>query len=471
MKKVVITLSIFTCLSLNAGIDDTLKKEFGSVDSFFDDYVTGIENPTAIRGQTRGLYSLGGVRVRMKDTGSFRPFSATMPSLKFGCGGIDAVMGSFGYLDPDRLVEKLKAIVAQAPAFAFQIALSMLDKETQSIMQEIEKVLQAFNSFQIDSCKASKNLSNWAMSQFEDGTQANLSGGASESYMQTKEGKSWGDIAQGWADSANSFFNGDNAKAKESVNQKILQGSLITRAIENSSLTGLSKGLIGKDPSGGDLLESFVRNLVGDLIGYKEGTGGDFKPKIKIIPMGTQNSIEVFVNGGNLPFAYYKHSENASKVNPSPTYGTKTDFKGIKKIFEERINSILTEMRTNTRISADNRKFINSLPLPIYNFLNTQAQRGSAEDSLLAEYLAIMESQAFFSTLLGSVGKSIREEVSKNEDDNYEKAKNIALSIVKSKEFMDSEFQTILSKFQSKKSLVEQYKTYQREIESTIGVF
>jgi conjugative transfer pilus assembly protein TraH len=472
MKNKIVILSLFTAINLYAGFDDKLKEQFGSAGDFLDSYVNSvIENPTSIKGQTRGLYTLGGARIRMKETGSFRPINLQLGSLKYGCSGIDSVMGSFSYLDPDKLVEKGKAIVAQAPAFAFQMALSMLDKETQSIMQELEKVLQSFNSFQIDSCKASQNLATWAMGKFETGTQQNLANGSSDSYMDLKEDKSYGDIISGWVNQANNFFNGDNTKATKSVKKELMNGSLIELSIANSQLSGLNTNLLGLDPNGDSLLESFTRNLVGDVIGYKLGAGSDFTPQIKHIPMGTQNNIENFIVGGNLNFASYNHNENPIKQEPTIDYGVKNNFKGIKTIFEEKIKAILLQMRSNEKISAENRSFINSLPLPIYNFLNTQSMLGSENDTLLSEYLAIMEAQSFFSMLLGGIGKTIRNEISSNKDENYQKAKEIALNLVKTKEFMDSEFRVVIEKFNSKKTIVDKYKEYQQELENTVGVF
>lgn len=471
MKRSLIAMLLLSG-SLNAGVSDLINNSFSDVGDFVTNYMDSVsEEPTSIKGQTRGLYTLGGTRIRLKDTGSFQPVNFEMPSIKFGCGGIDGIFGSFSYLDEKYLVQKGKAIVANAPAFAFQMALATLDKETQATMQEIEKVLQAMNSFNIDSCKASQRLASFAMGKMEDSAQSNLNSGQTDDYLDQKGSKSASQIVGGWVNSANSFFNGDSAKTTEATKEKYFLGSLLKQAITNSSLSGLNTNIIGKDALGDSLLESFARDLVGDLIGYKSGSASEFTFLVKAVPMSGSARVKDFIEGGNLSYvSVQEKSDNLGE--PVINYKVKNNFQGMLPLFKERIANILSEMRSKQKLSVDNRKFIQSLPLPIYNFLNTTAMSGADNDTLLAEYLAIMESQVFFDLLLSGVGKTVRNEISKKTDeDNYNKAKDIALNLIKIKSAIDTEMNLQIVKFDSKQKLVNQYRTFRRELENNIGYF
>ena len=68
------------------------------------------------------------------------------------------VFGGFSYLNFDNIVEKLKKITTAAPAFAFTIALSTLCKDCDTIMTELEKIANAINGMNFDTCTA---LNNW----------------------------------------------------------------------------------------------------------------------------------------------------------------------------------------------------------------------------------------------------------------------------------------------------------------------
>ena len=81
-----------------------------------------------------------------------------VPRIKSGCGGIDVFMGGFSFMNTDYLVNKLQAILAGAPAVAFDLALKTLCEQCSNTIKNFEALADKLNSMQFDECAASKEL-------------------------------------------------------------------------------------------------------------------------------------------------------------------------------------------------------------------------------------------------------------------------------------------------------------------------
>jgi conjugative transfer pilus assembly protein TraH len=214
MKKTVVFLSVSLL--------------FADMNSFLDNAINSItEEAGYYKSQTRGLYTLGGARIRFNNQGSFSPFHAQPPKISFGCGGIDAIFGGFSYLDTKYLVEKLKAITAAAPAFAFKMALSALCKDCDAIMTELEKIANMINSINFDTCKASKRVASLAMSKANEAINFMLDSGQSNNYIEKAEEakSSFTDTMSEYINTISYYLGGDTNKAKKVVKTMTIQGS------------------------------------------------------------------------------------------------------------------------------------------------------------------------------------------------------------------------------------------------------
>jgi conjugative transfer pilus assembly protein TraH len=247
MKKILI--SSLVCLSLNADmqsyLDNTIKANYQEGGSY--------------KGQVRGAYSLGGAKIKYGVSSSYNPINIQLPSLKMGCGGIDATFGSFSTLNEEYLINFLKSVMAQAPAFLWQLALSTLDKDTQTIINELQKAAASANAFNLNACATSQKLFDYSKSFFEDGVQSSLNAGATDDSIAQREKSSIGQLTD-YINSANSFFN-DTNKTKESLEKKVFLGSLLEKSFTNSTV----KNIFGTDPQGGYLIESVMRYIIGDI--------------------------------------------------------------------------------------------------------------------------------------------------------------------------------------------------------------
>lgn len=158
--NVAISLSIiFSVVFLPVTINIGQVKNESVYAGWIDDWIAQrTENsPNYFEGQKRGYLTGGSFSARWPSSNDYL-FSMEPARLKFGCGGIDAFMGGFSFMNFEFLVQKLQRIIAGASSYAFSIALKTLCEPCDDVMKSMEAISDALNSLQLDDCKASKPL-------------------------------------------------------------------------------------------------------------------------------------------------------------------------------------------------------------------------------------------------------------------------------------------------------------------------
>lgn len=382
----------------------------GDLDDFVDNALNVQTNrPGYYQSQTRGVFSLGDLRVRTNTSPNIRnPIHVEAPRLALGCGGIDIGLGGFSFIaDADQLVEKLQAMSGAAAGYAFKMALSTLCKDCDAILSELEKFADMINGLNFNGCQATQKLG----SAFAEAVNLNLDAGHDNAFNRAvSEAKN--DLSatrQRWESTLTSYM-GDSTKAKEAVKDITLQGSFIKKAVEKYQPT-TNFGTV----SGSNLFEGIMRAIIGDIIGYtsqqpnmgsKTGGGqtGNFK-YVPILSIYTDEDLKKFLNGGEIP--YVSVHTGADDVGiPTVTPGT-TNFNGIIKYFQQNIDSIYNKMIIKADLSTADKEFLGSLPLPIYRYLNALVMDGGGKKDDIAIYLAILETQALFQRIIKDINYSV----------------------------------------------------------------
>jgi conjugative transfer pilus assembly protein TraH len=85
---------------------------------------------------------------------NLHPFSVTPPSLKAGCGQIDAIAGAFGFVNETQLVNFIRNIGQAAPAYFFQLAMRSVAPEIAATLDVLNDLAQKMNAFGMNSCQA-----------------------------------------------------------------------------------------------------------------------------------------------------------------------------------------------------------------------------------------------------------------------------------------------------------------------------
>ena len=123
-----------------------------------DDWINQsvVTGPDNFKTQKRNYATFGNMSARWSAQAD--PLvSISRPRFKAGCGGIDAYLGGFSFMNYDYLVQKLQRIMGpSAAAFAFDIALNTLCEPCANAIKAFEAIVDRLNQLQIDDCKASK---------------------------------------------------------------------------------------------------------------------------------------------------------------------------------------------------------------------------------------------------------------------------------------------------------------------------
>ena len=111
--------------------------------------------PQAISSQSVVGFSGGGLSWRVPSK-NFQPFQITPPSLKAGCGGIDAYLGAYSFPNKDQFVQALRNFGQAAIGYFFELALRTMAPEIAVTLDVINDLATRVNQFSMNSCAAAK---------------------------------------------------------------------------------------------------------------------------------------------------------------------------------------------------------------------------------------------------------------------------------------------------------------------------
>ena len=318
--------------------------------------------------QRRGYFSGGGVAARWR-TASEYPFTVSLPRINAGCGGIDAFLGGFSFMDPEYLVQKFQRTIQAAPAVAFDIALKELTKELPDSVKRIISMADQINQIQVNECAIAKRVVAEVSSddpQILSGIWEEISGqraeaeGATKNYHQTNadtraaDGRPPVDLAQSIAGCPADFreiFGG---------------GSVIRNAAQRLSM---------------DAFENVIRGYVGDLIvDWDSGL-----PRVRRIDRCAENQrvdADDFLDGRaqarNLAGACYLDS------------GTR-----LRQQTVTTMTAIADRVRVKGNLTAAQLTFVEGAGLPVYAVLKAGVESRRDDDSVGRLSDAVARGQAW----------------------------------------------------------------------------
>lgn len=421
LKKAIIVSSIFVAVQINAGeLENILGSSGNSV---------GISKMQYISTQSRGYATFGGASIKSNLGGTIRPFTLETPSFHSGCGGVDVNLGGMSFLSMEQLGEKLKTIMSSAPTFVFQMALSVLCKDCQSILNQIDAIAETINGLNFDACKAAVNygkaagdvISNYMAGSDNtyEGVQKNMENSNFLSRM-TQSVQDYGNTVQSYLDGT---VISTNTQAQEAAKAKIYGGvgSFIKFALEekdktnsnSSAYTDTFKRYFGKlfaNPSkvNNANIESFIRGFVGDVYGYTDKDCGGAKNTVTDGTLPTFQVILPSMSADEFINFIYGNGEVNSKKNvvkglsiTENTNGcgglkgkpklskveiklnTKSD--SFRKLLVSELKAIRDKLSKKSKNLENELNKINVSKYPVYTALNISS---FTKDDSLVEYTA-----------------------------------------------------------------------------------
>lgn len=324
------------------------------LDEWFNQYVdTG---PDYFEGQKRGYVTAGSFSARWS-TGSSYPISIATPYFNVGCGGIDAFLGGMSFaMLPEYLVQKFQALVAAAPAIAFQVALSVLSHQLSDKLDAVENIINLLNSVQLDECRIQKGVV-VAAKELAEGRSL------SEAWTAFSQETGLSDL---YTQAARSIKNKpvDRQKVEQMVQgcpadlkAIALEDSLVEWALQKSGSSYASS------------LASYVRAFLGDVV----GRDGKFVYVEPCPQVETEGGIDALLEGKR----WKRNVDGTCVLDTSPIQIGGKSYDSVLQWAQDSIQEVADSLRTRQPLSDSAKAFLATIPAPIYKTVETGILMGN----------------------------------------------------------------------------------------------
>lgn len=323
----------------------------GWVDDWIDQKTEN--SPGYFEGQKRGYFNGGSFSARWYNSNDYLA-SLNPPRVKTGCGGIDVFGGAVSFMNAEYLVQKLQAMLVDAPAVAFDIAFNTLCEPCAKSMKSFQAITDTLNQLQFSDCQASQVL-----------VAKTFQGLGSENAKVRAMAESDFALTRGVQDLRTGLTN----IWKSNDNQQTVN--------DNAQIAGCPAGIREVFATPGQTVLSAMAQKKGYFLEYIDlarGFTGDILILEAVSENGTRQIFPLFI-----PPCEQNKPEAVENFLSGQAYRRPADGSSCTLIDDananlslwanNKFNGIVTRMRNGVSLSIEEETFINTLPLPAYSAL------------------------------------------------------------------------------------------------------
>lgn len=345
--KIIKPLSLL--LGVLIGLSSTASADVNSdMNNFFNKlgFASNTSQPQVWQGQAAGYASGGSIYARTQ-VKQIQLVSMTLPDINAGCGGIDAYLGAFSFINGEQLQRFAKQIMSNAAGYFFDLALQTTVPEIKQAKDFLQKLATDINSTNLSSCQAAQGIVGGLFPR----TQV-----SQQKVCQDISGES--NIFSDWAASRQGCTVGgklDSVQDKAGAKDK-------ERVMKNINLmwNALSKNRLF---DGNKELKEFIMTLTGSLV---FGANGEITP----LPARTtdRDLVKAMMDGGTAQIYHCNDADKCLKV-VSNTNVTISKDKALKAQISTLLTSIQNKAITDTAMTEQEKGFISSTSIPVFKYL------------------------------------------------------------------------------------------------------
>ncbi|EIW0297618.1 conjugal transfer protein TraH [Klebsiella pneumoniae] len=320
----------------------------GDMNNFFNKlgFASNTSQPQVWQGQAAG-YASGGSLYARTQVKTIQLVSMTLPDINAGCGGIDAYLGSFSFINSEQLQRFGKQIMSNAAGYFFDLALQTTVPEIKTAKDFLQKMASDINSMNLSSCQAAQGIVGGLFPR----TQV-----AQQKVCQDIAGES--NIFADWAASRQGCsVGGQMDKVQDKASDKDKE-----RVMKNINImwNALSKNRLFDDNKE---LKEFVMTLTGTLI---FGENSEITP----LPARTtdQDLIKAMMEGGSAKIYHCNDSDKCLKVVADATVTIAAN-KALKNQISTLLSSIQNKAVADEKLTEQEKGFISSTTIPVFKYL------------------------------------------------------------------------------------------------------
>lgn len=315
-------------------------------------FASNTTQPGVWQGQAAG-YAYGGSLYARTQVKNVQLISMTLPDINAGCGGIDAYLGSFSFINSEQLQRFVKQIMSNAAGYFFDLALQTTVPEIKTAKDFLQKMASDINSMNLSSCQAAQGIIGGLFPRTQVSQQKVCQDIAGESNIFAD----WAASRQGCTVGGKSDSVRDKAsdKDKERVTKNI-----------NIMWNALSKNRMF---DGNKELKEFVMTLTGSLV---------FGPNGEITPLSARTTdrsiIRAMMEGGTAKIYHCNDSDKCLKVVADTPVTISRD-NALKSQITKLLASIQNKAVSDTPLDDKEKGFISSTTIPVFKYLVDLSQQ------------------------------------------------------------------------------------------------
>lgn len=318
------------------------------MNSFFNKlgFDSNTSQPQVWQGQAAG-YASGGSLYARTQVKTVQLVSMTLPDINAGCGGIDAYLGSFSYINSEQLQRFAKQIMSNAAGYFFDLALQTTVPEIKTAKDFLQKLASDVNSMNLSSCQAAQGIVGGLFPKTQVSQQKVCQDISGESNLFAD----WAASRQGCTvgGSMNNVRDKAGAQDKERITKNI---NIIWDSLKKERMF-----------DGNKELKEFIMTLTGTMI-------FDEKGNITPLPARTtdRDLIRAMMEGGTARVYHCNDSDKCLKVAADATVTISTD-KALKNQIKDILSSIQNKAVSDQKLTEKEKGFITSTTIPVFKYL------------------------------------------------------------------------------------------------------
>ena len=392
-----LSFSTFAHADVNSDLNDFFNK-IGGGSNFSDSGLIKAQNA----GHLVGGAFYGRVPVR-----NVQLISLTLPEINSGCGGIDAYLGAFSFINADQLKAMGKAILSNAIGYAFELALETTCPQCKNVKDTLQDWANKMNNLNVSSCQAAQGIISGMVARNSEYSQYVCNKLANENNVFSDWAKSRQECGVG-NQSDRVYNSAKNESQQKQVPQK--------RNVTWDALNKLNQ-VVSNDRQMKELMMSIVGTVV---------YGNKANQRSVLPPLGANdNLLNALLYGGEATF--YVCDEKDKCLNPKKSTLNIQKNRGLVFQTEKILYSMFDNMKTDKAATPDQIRLVNNTRVPVAAYVRDVAlfNGNSQMVTNLSEYLAIDYAIGYLDSLINviefaSATNLNNEEEEKNFKDNLD---------------------------------------------------
>lgn len=374
------------------------------MNSFFNKlgFDANTSQPQVWQGQAAG-YASGGSMYARTQVKTVQLVSMTLPDINAGCGGIDAYLGSFSFINSEQLQRFAKQIMSNSAGYFFDLALQTTVPEIKTAKDFLQKMASDINSMNLSSCQAAQGIVGGLFPRTQVSQQKVCQDISGESNMFAD----WAASRQGCT------VGGSMDKVRDKASDK--DKERITKNI-NVIWNALGKNRMF---DGNKELKEFIMTLTGTMV-------FDEKGNITPLPARTtdRDLIRAMMEGGTARVYHCNDSDKCLKVvaDASVTISQKN---ALKNQIKDILAGIQNKAVTDEKLTEKEKGFITSTTIPVFKYLIDPQMLGVSNSlvyqltdyigyDILLQYIQELVQQARAMVATGNYDPAVMEAINNN---------------------------------------------------------